>query len=160
MDSGRFGDNRESVSFLICRSSARFCALPLASVVETMRPLPLEPLAAMPAFVLGVSIIRGAAVPVVDAAKLLGSESSFAPRRIVTLRVSERRVGLAVDGVVGVHGIAVSSLDQIPPLLRDAGAATVSAISTLDAELLLILQDARLVPDSVWEAIDSSAPPS
>jgi purine-binding chemotaxis protein CheW len=157
MDQGRLGN---TVSFLICRSSARLCALPLASVVETMRPLPLEQLAAMPAFVLGVSVIRGAVVPVVDAAKLLGSESSAPPQRIVTLRSGERCVGLAVEGVIGVHAIPVAALDQTPPLLRDAGAATVSALSTLDAQLLIVLQSARLVPDSVWQAIDAEGPPA
>jgi purine-binding chemotaxis protein CheW len=114
----------------------------------------------MPAFVLGVSLIRGAPVPVVDAARLLASEPSVPPQRIVTLSVGERCVGLAVESVIGVHAIPVASLDRIPPLLREAGAATVSAISTLDDQLLLVLQGARLVPESVWQAIDSEVSPT
>jgi purine-binding chemotaxis protein CheW len=160
MDHGRLGDNRESVPFLICRCGACFCALPLASVVETMRPLPCEPLAAMPPFLLGVSVIRGAPVPVVDAARLLGSTTPALVRRVVTLKVGERRVGLAVESVIGVRDILATALDDVAPLLREAGEETISAISTLDAQLLLVLQGARLVPDSVWQEIDSEAPPA
>jgi purine-binding chemotaxis protein CheW len=145
--------------YLICRSDTRLCALPLASVAETMRPLPLEPLAAMPAFVLGVSVIRGAPVPVVDAAALLGTGTSVSPQRVVTLKVGERHVGLAVDGVIGVHVIPAATLDDVPPLLRETD-DVVSAISTLDSRLLLVLQGACIVPDTVWAAIAPDAAPS
>jgi purine-binding chemotaxis protein CheW len=63
----------ERQSTLLCRVRERLCALPLAHVVETMRPLPIEPLGGMPGFVQGIAIIRGAPVPVVDAGALLGS---------------------------------------------------------------------------------------
>lgn len=144
-----------SLRFLIVRSDAFLCALPLEHVAETMRPLPVEPLAGMPSFLLGVSIIRGGAVPVVDAARLLGSAPT-APGRFVTVRLGEtRRVALAVDGVIGVRELPESSLDHLPPLIRNANAEAISAVSTLDAELLLVLRGARLVPEPVWHAIES-----
>jgi purine-binding chemotaxis protein CheW len=104
---------------------------------------------------LGVSIIRGAPVPIVDAARLLGAATPSAPQRVVTLKVGDRRVALAVDAVVDVRAMPAPSLDQMPPLLRALGDEAVSAISTLDSQLLLVLEGARTVPDSVWEAIDS-----
>jgi purine-binding chemotaxis protein CheW len=155
MDHARLGDSRDTVPFLICRSNGYWCALPLASVAEIMRPLPFEPLAEMPQFVLGMSVIRGMPVPIVDAARLLGATTLSPPQRVVTLKVGERRVGLAVESVTGVRALPAASLDEIPPLLRKAGDEVVSAISTLDAQLLLVLQGARIVPDSVWESIDS-----
>jgi hypothetical protein len=45
---------------LLCRVDTRLCALPLATVLETLRRLSIEPLAGAPAFVLGRSVIRGA----------------------------------------------------------------------------------------------------
>ena len=57
---------------LIFRVLDRLCALSLGHVVETMRPLPIEPLAAAPHFVLGLATIRGSQVPVVDAGRLIG----------------------------------------------------------------------------------------
>lgn len=151
----RLSDNREAASFLVCRSNSCLYALPLVSVAETMRPLAIEPFAAMPPFLLGVSVIRGTPVPIVDAARLLGSTTPARPQRIVTLKIRERLVGLAVESVLGVRAIPVASFNQVPPLMHRVGADTVSAITRLDAELLLVLEIARILPESVWAAIDS-----
>jgi len=126
--------------------------------VETMRPLPVEPVPDLPPFVLGVALIRGVAVPVIDAARLLGAAGSALPTRYVTLRVGERQVALAVCAVIGVRLVSGAALADIPPLLNDAHAGTVAAIGTLDAELLLVLQASRLVPDSIWATLALGEP--
>src|SRR5205809_310773 len=59
------------VLIVAVRSGA--CALPLMHVIETMRPLPIEPMACALSFVRGISIIRGAPTPVVDLGALLGT---------------------------------------------------------------------------------------
>jgi purine-binding chemotaxis protein CheW len=125
----------------------RLCALPLEQVNETMRPMPLEPWPGAPAGVVGVSIIRGAPVPVVDASALLGGRSTR-PGRFVTLRVDGRVVALAVDAVLGVRAIARESMSDLPPLLRDAHRDGVSSIGALDAQLVVILEAARILPDT------------
>jgi purine-binding chemotaxis protein CheW len=140
---------------LICRVRSWFCALPIAQVEETMRPLPIEPLSGAPAFVLGLSIIRGLPTPVVDAGALLGARDQPRPSRLVVLRLEDRgrRVALAMEGVLGVRTIPTASLDQLPPLLRDASRQAVSALGALDDALLVALDAGRLVPESVWDAI-------
>jgi purine-binding chemotaxis protein CheW len=131
---------------LLCRVRTWVCALPIDTVVETMRPLPIEPLASAPRFVRGVSIIRGEPVPVVDGGMLLSDSPLSSPRRLVTLEVSGRRVALAVDEVLGVRTVAASST---PPLLQHAHEDVVAAIETLDAELLVVLRTARLLPEEL-----------
>jgi purine-binding chemotaxis protein CheW len=126
----------------------------LTNVVETMRPLPIEPLANMPPFVLGLAVIRGVPVPVVDLGAIVAARSGRSTSRFVTLRLGKRSVALAVDAVVGVRGVSPESLGQMPPLLRDADANFVHAIGTLDAELLVALGSTLFLDDSVWKAID------
>jgi len=133
--------------------------LPLEYVLETMRPLPVEPLSGAPQFVQGLAIIRGAPVPVVDAARLLGAEATR-PSRFVTLKADERRVALAVDSVLGVRSIPDGSLQALPPLLRDAGAEIVSKIGMLDAELLLVLRSVRFVTEDLWAKLSADGAPS
>jgi purine-binding chemotaxis protein CheW len=140
---------------LFCRVRDRLCALPLAHVVETMRPLGVEPLAAMPSFVRGLARIRGVAVPVVDAGALLGAKAAACATRFVTLRAGERTVALAVEEVLGVRTLAGASLVELPPLVRDANDELVAAVGTLDAELLVVLRAARLVPAELWDALES-----
>jgi len=137
---------------LLCRVRSRWCALPLAQVVETMRLLPIEPLPGAPPFVLGLAVIRGAPVPVLDTARLLGAEDGTVTR-LVTMRTGDHEVAFAVDGVVGVRAIPGDELHALPPLLREVCAEAVTAIGTLDRDLLLVLSDARLVPDDLWARI-------
>lgn len=137
---------------LVCRVLTRLCALPLEHVSETMRPLPVEPVAGVPAPVAGVAIIRGAPVPVIDVACVLAGRASH-PTRFVTVNVGARRVALAVDKVIGVRTIPTEALNELPPLLRDASTDVVAAIGTLDTQLLVVLRSARLIPEPVWSAL-------
>jgi purine-binding chemotaxis protein CheW len=132
------------------------CALPIAHVEETMRPLPIERLANMPAYVLGLSIVRGFPLPVIDAGQLLsGTPKGLDPQRFVTIKVGARRAVLAVDAVIGIRVLASTSTQDLPPLLHDSAADVVEAITAVDADLLFVLRSARLVPDSVWVALDA-----
>lgn len=137
----------------MCQVGDRLCALPLDQVLETMRPLPVMPMAGAPHFVRGVSRIRGELVPVVDTAALVGAGDSQ-PARFVTVNVDHRLIAVEVDAVLGVRSIPVGTLQHMPPLLRDASDEVVSAIGELDAEFLLVLQGARLVPDAVWGLLE------
>jgi purine-binding chemotaxis protein CheW len=138
---------------ILFRARERLCAVPVSQVREIMRPLPVTFLVDMPQFVLGLSRIRDAATPVVDAGALLGLENPAATTRFLILRIADRSIALAVEAVAGVHGILRESLQGLPPLLRDSGGDLVSSITTLDKEFLLVLQTARLLPESVWRAL-------
>jgi purine-binding chemotaxis protein CheW len=149
---------REAHRILVCRVGSHFCAVPIEQVVETLRPLPVAPLAGMPAFVSGLCILRGQVLPVVDAARLLGTETPLLWERFVTIRVGERSVALAVQGVVGLRSLSSSSLGELPPLLREARADFVAAVGRLDGELLLVLEGLHLLPEPVWTTLAAAAP--
>ena len=137
---------------IICRVRTRHCAFFAADVVEVMRPLPIEGVANMPAFVLGLSIIRGAPTPVIDAGALLGDDRESArPRRFILVRLDERRIALAVEDVLGVRALAGENVGVLPPLLQHAAGDVITALGTLDARLLLVLGNAHLVPAEAWE---------
>ncbi len=142
---------------LLCDVRGTQIALPLSRVVETMRPHPIETIAGMPPFILGLSVIRSAPTPVVDTGLLLsGAPPERSPSRYVTVRLGERRVALAVEGVRGVRRLPTSGLRDLPPLLRGANPETIASIAALDGALLVILQAARIVPEQVWTVLDRS----
>ena len=151
---------RENDLFLLCRIGSRIGALALKDVRETMRPLPIEPLMGTPPFVLGLAIIRGFPTPVVDPGRLIGPSTlpsapivSPSTARFVSLKLGERTAALAVDAVLDVRSLPAEMLSNIAPLLLGGDARLVSVIGALDAKLLLVLEAARLVPESVWSAI-------
>ena len=139
---------------LVVMVGTRACAFPLRHVAETMRPLPIEPIAGTPGFVCGVSVIRGTPTPVVDLKALLeNSDNSPSYGRFVTLKYDTRRVVIGVDSVVGLRNLDSAQLAELPPLLRDVTADLIESFGTLDAQLLLVLHAARIVPDEVWATL-------
>ena len=157
---------------LIMRTAGVNCAIPLTQVVETMRPLPIKPLAALPDWISGMSIVRGAPVPVIALAIWVharavaevsipsrlevGRDGAFS-ERFVILRVGSRRVALLVDEVTGIAEIGRERFAELPPLFNGLNSGAIEAIGQLDAELLLVIRSARLVPENVWHRIESAA---
>lgn len=135
----------------------RACAIPLHHVAETMRPLPIQSVAGMPNFVRGVSVVRGTPTPVVDLKALLeNSENSLSYGRFVSLKLEERRVVIGVDSVVGLKHLDSAQLGELPPLLRDVNTDLIESFGTRDAELLLVLRAAHIVPDEVWASLEET----
>ena len=139
---------------LLCRVGDLLCAVPLEHVEETMRPLAAEPISGVPGFIRGLTVVRGTPIPVVDAGLLLSGVASH-PTRFVTVKAGTRRVALAVDAVVGIVKIPSGSLETLPPLFQEADVDVISAIGTLDAELLLVLRATRLISDECWAVLES-----
>lgn len=119
-----------------------------------MRPLPIVPIAGVPSFVCGVSLIRGEPTPVVDLGALLGAPEPPSFARFVTVRAGGRHVALAFEEVLSLQEIPAESMAALPPLLQGASDSAASAVAALDADLLFVLDGARAVPDSVWPLLD------
>lgn len=142
--------------FLLCRVRSVIVALPIEHVVETMRPLPVEPLSAMPGFVVGLAVVRGEPTPVVDVGALLALHDRAQWSRFVTVRATARRVVLAVEAVVGVRPLDPAALRELPPLLGQTTAEIVAAVGAHDRDLLVLLNTARVIPAPVWRSIDGA----
>src|SRR5215218_2672569 len=107
------------VSSLVFRAGSLLCALALDDVIETMRPLPTHPLAGTPAFVLGISILRGVPTPVIDVARLLGGGDATITR-FVAVRTERGPVAFATDDVLGIRAAVTDTGSQHNTLLGSA----------------------------------------
>jgi purine-binding chemotaxis protein CheW len=149
---------RERKALLVVEAGGLRAGIPLSHVREIMRPLPIAELAGAPPFVLGLAVIRGGSVPVVDLGALLGRA---APRetlgRFASLVVDGRSVALAVGAVTGILELEPSAASAWPPLLSRAVSEVVDELALSDAALLLVLRTARLVPHLPGSAEGASA---
>lgn len=127
------------------RVRARDVALPVGYVMEQMRPLPVEPLRGTPPYILGMSRVRGEAIPVMDLGLFLTGTPGPPPARWVRVRAGDRCVALGVDAVAGVKQAESLHFGALPRLLRDADTAAVDALGVLDASLVMLLHAARLL---------------
>jgi len=137
-----------AVSWLACRIASHICAMPLTSIIETMRPLPCEAFPRAPDFVAGLAVIRGAPTPVASMRSLMG-EPPGPSGRFVTVRITERVVALAVDEVLGVLQLNTARTTELPPLLRNIAGDTISAVTSRDADLMLFFEAARIFPPGI-----------
>lgn len=150
---------QREVKLLVVLGGGHRVGLPIRYVRETMRPRPLMPFRDAPPHVLGMSVIRGASVPVVALGALIGEATvSNNFLRFVTLEVEGRAVALAVESVVDVISIRAEELSSLSPLLARAAGGVVEALSVLDAELLLVLQAARVLEASGPFALEGPTP--
>lgn len=136
------------------RAGSSVVGVPAAQVGETMRPLPVEPLAGAPPFVAGLAVIRGEATPVLDVAALLQSGPASPPSasgRYVTLHVGNRNVALSVDAVLALRAIPRADCAALPPLWQGPRPPAVAGLATLDRELLAVLETTCLLPEE-WAA--------
>lgn len=154
---------------LLARAGGHLCAIPLAGVAEVMRALPIHRVGGAPPFIAGLAVVRGAPVPVVDLAALLATPSpgpAQAPggtaRLFVTLRVErgsggERQlVALLVAGVLGLRTLDPAQRAASPPLVERLAGEVIAAVTRLDAQLVMVLRTARLVPEPVWASLDAA----
>jgi purine-binding chemotaxis protein CheW len=143
----------EASASLVLEVGSRVCALPVAFVRETMRPLPVEAVEGTPHFVLGLAVIRGQPTPVVHLGRLLGETDSTAPSRFVTLRLGDRTLALAVGAVLGVRRLDASAFQPLPAILGVAGETAIESVGELDGQLLVVLQAMGLLPEPLWQRI-------
>jgi purine-binding chemotaxis protein CheW len=143
---------------LVFAAGTSIYAIPIEHVAETLRPLPTWALSGTPEFVVGVSIVRGTPVPIIDVSRLTCRDGAPAPTRFVTIKIGSRRAALAVSSVIGVRRLSAGTLAGLPGLLQGVTDRGVAAIGTLDAELLVVLNATHLVSDEVWRAIDEQGP--
>ena len=144
-------DEGAGVISLVFRAGPLLCALPLDEVIETMRPLETRALAGTPAFVRGITVLRGVPTPVIDVSRLLGGATAQA-ERYVAVRTERGAIALATGEILGIRGVEAEPTGGHPALLGGGNTRLVAGVGTLGAEPLLLLQSMRAVPDEVWEA--------
>lgn len=140
---------------LLARIGAVTCVLPISSVVEIMRPLPIETLGDAPPHIRGIAIVRGAPTIVVDTGRLLGHARTAAPNRFVLARAGARKLALTFDVVFGVQSLSRAELAALPPLLQHATTDAVAQIGVHDREILVLLETARVVPTELFDRVEA-----
>ncbi|MBI2944199.1 MAG: chemotaxis protein CheW [Candidatus Wallbacteria bacterium] len=141
---------------LIVRAGELIAALPVGSLLETMRPLPVARLAGVPPFVAGSAVVRGEVAPVVDLAALLTGRPLAATGRWVCVLAANRRIAVGVDAVESVARLPAETLEVLPGLLEGAAAGAVERLAAHDTDLLVLLRLSRLIPPEVWDVLGSS----
>ncbi|MCX5658678.1 MAG: chemotaxis protein CheW [Planctomycetota bacterium] len=87
---------RQFVCFVL---AGQELALPIMSVQQIDRPIPIRPIASAPALILGGVQVRGRTIPVLDLARRLGLTGGVASedQRMLILEVAGRPMAVTID---------------------------------------------------------------
>jgi purine-binding chemotaxis protein CheW len=100
-----------------------------------------------PAFIEGVTNLRGRVIPVLDLRKRFGLPASDATRRsrIVVGELGEHTVGLVVDGVSEVLLVGSDAVEPPSTLVTSADSAFLRGVAKLEERLILLLDLSRIL---------------
>jgi len=112
------------------------------AVVESI--IKLQPITAVPcspAFVEGVTNLRGRVLPVIDLRKRFGlpAEEPTKDTRIVVVEMNGTLVGMIVDAVSEVLRVPVESIESPSPIMTTVDSAFITGIAKVGERLIVLL---------------------
>lgn len=121
--------------------------LRVEAVEAIIKMQPITRVPKTPAYIRGVTNLRGAVLPVVDLNRRLGR--SQAPEnsetRIIVVRSPIGLAGLVVDRVDSVRQVPASLIEPPPPIARTDNTAYLRGVARLEEGLVLLLDLERLL---------------
>jgi len=137
--------------------AGEFYGVEIGRIQEIIRMQPITLVPNGPAYVEGVTNLRGRVIPVVDLRKRFGLAANEIGRqaRIVVAEVGEHTVGLIVDGVSEVLRIGADMVEPPSSLVTTAGSEYLRGVAKLGERLVLLLDLGRILPNDA--ALDVAA---
>jgi purine-binding chemotaxis protein CheW len=134
-------------------------AIPVANVREIVRIMEITPLPNAPAMIEGVIDLRGAVVPVMDLAKLLGrgTGETGSGARIVVLEVDGLVFGLWVNAATDVLTLDPADLEDVPALATRTGYDVVRNVIRRPAEAPVMVLSVEHLISAVQRSSKSDA---
>jgi purine-binding chemotaxis protein CheW len=131
---------------VVFRLQAEEFALPIASVIEILRPSRLTRMPRAPYFVRGLMNLRGRVFPSLDLKRRLGLADSppDAKTRVMVVDFKGDPMGLLVDEVREVYRGVPADLSAAPGLARGATAHYLSGVVSQGERMILLLDLERL----------------
>jgi purine-binding chemotaxis protein CheW len=119
----------------------------IAAVESSIKMQPITHMPQAPAFVEGVTNLRGKVLPVLDLRKQFGLSPKDADHssRFIVVSVDQTQVGMIVDGVSEVLTVADDIVEAAPAIARTVDSALITGIAKLDGRLVILLDLDRVL---------------
>ena len=121
--------------------AGEFYGVEISRIQEIIRMQPITSVPNGPAFVVGLTNLRGRVIPVMDLRARFSLDVSEPSRRsrIVVAEMGEHTVGLIVDAVSEVLRISPSMVEPPSSLVTSADSAYLRGVAKIDERLVLLL---------------------
>ncbi len=119
----------------------------IGRIQEIIRVQPITAVPNGPAFIEGLTNLRGRVIPVMDLRKRFGLAAPEANRRtrIVVAELGAHTVGLIVDGVSEVLRVKGEQIEPPSTLVTTADSTFLRGVARLDERLILLLDPTHIL---------------
>lgn len=126
-------------------------------VQEVLRMTEIAPVPGAPHYVIGIINLRGSVVTVIDTRRRFGlmDVENDDETRIVIVEANNNVVGILVDSVAEVVDLKISDIETAPHVGNDESSKYIQGVSSLENELLILVDVNKLLSDEEWQDVAS-----
>ncbi|MBM9614119.1 purine-binding chemotaxis protein CheW [Desulfobulbus rhabdoformis] len=131
----------------------RLYAVPVAELLEVVRPVTLYPVNKAEPYVLGMINYHGVSTPVLDVKRLLALDETarVEPQAWLAVRAENMLVCLCVDQLSQLYRIAPENLDAVPVLIRNENTDYIKQYLRLGQEVVPLIDLQELLVHKMTE---------
>jgi purine-binding chemotaxis protein CheW len=124
-------------------------------IQEIVIPTAIARVPEVPAYIEGVSNLRGTIIPIINLRQLFGIDPkpADAETRTVVVNVGARTLGCTVDAVTRVMRIAAEQIHAAPDAVTSTGRSFIEGFARIGDELSIVLDVANLLDPAKLELI-------
>ena len=148
-------ENNNTSQFVGFRIADQEYAFRIEQIQEIVIPDRVTRTPQVPAFVEGVSNLRGSIIPIINLRRLFGLEpkQTDSETRTIVVNVGDRIVGCTVDMVSQVMRIPVESIQPAPETVTGENAPYITGFAKLDERLLILLDIDNLLSPEHFQSL-------
>ena len=127
--------------------AGEFYGINIAVVESIIKMQEITQLPQTPAYIKGVTNLRGTVLPVIDLRIRFGLETQKDTKqtRVIIVTMGNVKVGLMVDGVSEVLRISDESIEPLPPMVSSVNSDFLKGIVRLEDRLIILLEVERVL---------------
>ncbi len=127
--------------------------------IDRLKEIVISPVPKAPQFVEGIINLRGDVVPIIDLRKKFGliPKDIDKSSRILIVKLSNKVIGLLVDGVSEVISVCESSISPTPEEISDVETRFIDGVARADGRRLILLLNINEVLSVEESAVDENS---
>lgn len=122
--------------------AGEFYGINIAVVESIIKVQAITQLPQTPAYIKGVTNLRGTVLPVIDLRTRFGlqAQADTKQSRIIIVTMGNIKVGIMVDGVSEVLRVSEESIEPLPPMVNSVNSDFLKGIARLEDRLIILLE--------------------
>ena len=124
-----------------------FYGINIAVVESIIKMQSITQLPQTPAYIKGVTNLRGTVLPVIDLRIRFGLEArpDTKQTRVIIVTMGNIKVGIMVDGVSEVLRVSDETIEPLPPMVNSVNSDFLKGIVRLEDRLIILLEVERVL---------------